>query len=93
MKKVLCSCIQEAVIGDKRVLLLTEVHYYHHHLLLGFQSNTLGVTWTAQKLKESMKQFYGKKLLFVSGNKRKGNIIFDDSLSLDEAIEKPFIIR
>ena len=57
-------------------------------MLHEFQGNTLEVTSTVQKLEEKLKKYYGEKICIVSGNKRKGNILYGSSLSLDEAVQK-----
>ena len=44
--EALCSYLQEAVIENKGVLMLTEVNNYYCHLLQKFQGNTLKVTST-----------------------------------------------
>ena len=79
--EALCSYLQEVVIENKGVLMLTDVNNYYCNLLLEFQGNTLDMISTVQKLEEKSKKYYG-------GNKRKGNILYDSSLSLDEAVQK-----
>ena len=66
----------------------TDVNNYYCHLLLEFQGNTLEVPSTVQKLEEKLKKYYGEKICIVSGNKRKDNILYGSSLSLDEAVQK-----
>ena len=51
--EALCSYLQEVVIENKGVLMLTEVNNYYCHLLHEFQGNTLEVTSTVQKLEEN----------------------------------------
>ena len=43
---------------------------------------------TLQKLEEKLKKCYGEKIRIVSGNKRKGNILYGSSLSLQEAVQE-----
>ena len=57
-------------------------------MLHEFQGNTLEVTSTVQKLEEKLKKYYGEKICMVSGNKRKGNMLYGSSLSLDETVQK-----
>ena len=68
--------------------MLTDVNNYYCHLLHEIQGNTLEVTSTVQKLEEKLKKCYGEKICIVSGNKRKGNILYGSSLSLEEAVQK-----
>ena len=56
--------------------MLTDVNNYYCHLLHEIQGNTLEVTSTVQKLEEKLKKCYGEKICIVSGNKRKGNILY-----------------
>ena len=79
--------LQEVVTENKGVLMLIDVNNYYCHLLHEFQGNTLDVTSTVQKL-EQLKKYYGEKICIVRGNKRKGNILYVSSLSLDEAVQK-----
>ena len=85
--EALCSYLQ-VVIENKRVLMMPDVSNYYCHLLHEFQGNTLEVTLTVQKLKEKLRKCYGEKTCIVSGNKRKGNILYGTSLSLEEAVQK-----
>ena len=68
--------------------MLTDVNNYYSYLLHEIQGNTLEVTSTVQKLEEKLKKRYGEKICIVSGNKRKGNILYGSSLSLEEAVQK-----
>ena len=86
--EALCSYLQEVVIENKEVLLLTEVNNYYQHLLHEFQGNDIEVTSSAQKLEEKIKKHYEEKISIVNGKKKRGNIIFGCSLSLEEAVQK-----
>ena len=87
-KKAFEAHLQEVVIKNKGVLMLTDVNNYYCHLLHKFQGNTLEVTSTVQKLEEKLRKYCGEKTCIVSGNKRKGNILYGSSLSLEEAVQK-----
>ena len=56
-------------------------------MLHEFPGKTLEVTSTVPKL-EKLKKCYGEKICIVNGNKRKGNILYGSSLSLEEAVQK-----
>ena len=83
--EALCSYLQEGATENKDVLMLKDVNNYYCHLLHEFQRNTLEVT--VQKL-EKLKKCYGQKVCIVSENKRKVNILYGSSLSLEEAVQK-----
>ena len=68
--------------------MLTDVNNYYCHLLHKFQGNTLEVTSTVQKLEEKLKKYYSEKICIARGDKRKGNILYRSSLSLEEVVQK-----
>ena len=68
--------------------MLTDVNNYYCHLLHKFQGNTLEVTSTVQKLEEKLKKYYGEKICIVRGDKRKDNILYGSSLSLEEVVQR-----
>ena len=83
--EALCSYLQEVATENKDVLMLKDVNNYYCHLLHEFQRNTLEVT--VQKLEKLIK-CYGQKVCIVSENKRKVNILYGNSLSLEETVQK-----
>ena len=86
--KALSATIDIQIIEDEEVFLTKDLSTQYNALLLETGGDEFENSSTLQKLETKLKQMYGDKISIEQGETKRGKIVFNSKMRLEDALQK-----
>ena len=86
--KALSATMDTQIIEDEGVFLIKDLSTQYNALLLEIGGDEFENSSTLEKLETNLKQMYGDKISIEQGGAKRGKIVFNSKIHLEDAIQK-----